>query len=504
MRRAPPRAALAAWLDVAARSGDPVAAAGAAAEALAGDPWAVVTHAGRLARGGMGRALRDRMLPTAEGEKLTVSAGAPIPMADAEKVQRGGAFDTPPDLARRVVALARAAATRPLRRAADPTCGAGAFLVALEEAGLAEISGVELDPAAAAVARVAAPRARVEVGDCLDVTERVDLMVGNPPFVAPRRQSLALRGRLRARLPWIEGRCDLALAVAALAAERVEDGGGLGLVVPASLLFEPYGRPLRARWLQAHAVTALEGPQGFPGATVKVWALSLGIGAGPASLPGGMPAAEALALPDHPFDPALRAGDGAILGQIEGRSGPLGALCRIDTGVVSHGALGGKGRLLCESAGVDTVPYVDAADLVAGRQRHLRYVPGEMHRPKSPGLFLPPKVLVQRIHGGGPVRCWADHSGLFAGHTLTVVQPQAGALSVEAVVELLQDPLTAGILRLRRGQRLDLYPHDLAALPVPDGWAGGASLGVAWGLTEAQQDRLRALGARVPIRGVCR
>jgi isoquinoline 1-oxidoreductase alpha subunit len=90
-----------------------------------------------------------------------------------------------------------------------------------------------------------------------------------------------------------------------------------------------------------------------------------------------MSAAALLALPEHPFDPALRAGDVELLGQIEGQSGTLGELCRIDTGVVSHGALGGKGRLLGEIAGGDE-PY-DTVGLEAVTTTPLRVtviVPG--------------------------------------------------------------------------------------------------------------------------------
>jgi len=496
--------ALGAWLSAASAAGDRVQAAQAAAEALAGDPWAVVEQAGHLARATIGRAEIDVAWRTREGGAFWFPAGGPIPETDPASHQREGTFDTPRAMAREVVSIALRSSRRPVERALDPTCGCGAMLVALDEAGLGAVSaGAELDPAAAAVAQVAAPRARVRVADCIDEVEEADLIVGNPPFVAPRHQSLDLRRRLRARLPWIEGRCDLALAVAALAAERLRPGGGLGLVLPAGLLFEPYGRPLRARWLGAHALTAVEGPRAFPAAAVRVFLVGLCAGAGPAALPGGIDASELLALPGHPLDPALRAGDAALWARVAAASTPLGSLCWIDTGVVCHGPGGGKARLLTDVAEPGAVPFVDAADLIAGRLRFLRYRPEEMHRAKSPALFAGEKLLVQRILGDGALRCWVDDSGLYAGHTLTVVSPRVGSPRAALLQGLLEDPRTAGLLRLRRGWRVDLYPQDLASLPVPQAWLLGRPLeeDATWGLDAAGGDRLRALARRGPPRG---
>ena len=79
------RPALHAWLDAAARSGDPVLAATAAAEAVEGDPWAVVTEAGALARARWTVADRDlglsadlrRLSPNDPRAVALVPQGAP-------------------------------------------------------------------------------------------------------------------------------------------------------------------------------------------------------------------------------------------------------------------------------------------------------------------------------------------------------------------------------------------------------------------------------------------
>ena len=159
---------------------------------------------------------------------------------------------------------------------------------------------------------------------------------------------------------------------------------------------------------------------------------------------------------------------------------------------VSHGPHGGKKVLLHPEPTADRVPYVDAKDLKQNKTQWLDYEPSKMHRAKDPSLFEGPKVLVQRLRGRGPVRAWVDHSGLYAGHTLTVVKPNPNSLSPEKVHRLITDPLVDGFLRMERGTRLDLYPRDVRSIPVPTSWLGASetSLPMAWGLTPEETERL--------------
>ena len=50
----------------------------------------------------------------------------------------------------------------------------------------------------------------------------------------------------------------------------------------------------------------------------------------------------------------------------------------------------------------------------------------------------------------------------------------------------------AGLLRIERGPRLDLYPHDVAEVPVPARWltSPDLSLGDAFGLSASDVGRL--------------
>ena len=141
------------------------------------------------------------------------------------------------------------------------------------------------------------------------------------------------------------------------------------------------------------------------------------------------------------------------------------------------------------------VPYADARDMTAGRIRWLDYQPDLMHRPKSPELFSAPKLVVQRLRGRGPIRSWVDRQGLFVGHTLTVVRPEPGAPALEALQQLICSPLTDGMLRIERGQRLDLYPRDVRSIPIPTAWLRDSSIPLeqAWDLDPHAVTRLRHL-----------
>ena len=494
---------LRAWL-AAAHQG-PVVACEAAARA-AGEPWAIVEQAGALARalpvvtderiGITGRL--KAVAPDSPRAAAVVEAGGTWPRWDRAGRRGAGAFDTPREMARAVVAaaLASAGSRAGTLSALDPACGPGAFLVALQEAGFRDVRGVELEPAAAAVARLAAPGARVRVGDALErPLERADVVVGNPPFVPPERQSRALRAALTARYPWLSGRFDLAVPFAAAAVEAAVESAAL--VLPAAMLSQPYGASLRRAWLETHRVTLLERRARFPGASVPVALIGLAVGQGPADVPpSGVSSAALLRLPRTPLDPALKSGDVEAAAAIRAACVPLGDFCEVDTGVVAHGPLGGKGRLVRDAHEPGALPYVDARDFFAGRSRWIHYRPEEMHRPKRPGLFSDGKLLVQRLIGHGGVRAGVDRRGLIAGHTLTVVRPLPGCpLSLEQLLEALVHPALGGVVRVEQGARLDLYPKDVRGWPLPRAWLEDPArpLERAIGVTPAQAAALATL-----------
>lgn len=504
--------ALAAWLTRAAGGGDRHACAIAAAEAVRDRPWDVVHQAGLLARCkvtvaetdlGLTADLRE-VRPDAPGVIVRIEPGQPYPRLDHRGRKRRGAFDTPVDMARRVVWSALNACDGPARVGLDPACGTGAFLVAMLEAGVEEVYGSDIDPTALAVANIAAPEARLVLEDAIKHGPTVDLVCGNPPFVPPERQDKAMRAELRRRFPWLHGRFDLVIPFAASAVARVREGGGVGLVLPAAALVQPYGAVLRRRWVTRHRFVDVSGPHPFPGAQVDVMLLVLQVGAGPAPLPVyGMPPDQLLRLDNVPIDPDLMPGDVVLVEQIRSQSVPLGTLAVVDTGLVAHGPGGGKQRLLYDAPGEGRVPYADAREFFAGKRVWLRYAPKEMHRPKHPDLFERPKIVIQRIRGRAPVRAAIDWDGVYVGHTCTVVQPQDDRVPIDCLLELIRSPLVDALTRIERGQRLDLYPRDVAAFPVPTSWLRGgdppadpADLARAYGLSRDQVARLRTLAGR--------
>ena len=394
---------------------------------------------------------------------------------------------------------ALAAAEIGVQTGLDPACGTGAFLLALRELGVPSIMGFELDPRAAVVAQVAVPKASIEVGDGFHLSGKADVVVGNPPFVPPERQNKQMRFRLKQQYPWLRGRFDLAVPFAACSVERVNKGGAVGLVLPASLMVQPYATPMRKQWVERHHIRTLSNTTPFPGAAVEIVCLSMTVGAGPAPLPNhGLMPRDLLALRSIPLQPALMPGDPKLIERIRKRSLCLGDLATIDTGVVSHGKQGGKAALLHDEPTPERVPYVDAKDLQENRTRWLEYRPELMHRAKSPALFESPKVLVQRLRGNGPVRAWIDHSGLYAGHTLTIIRPPAHGISPQSVFNLITDPLVDGLIRMENGSRLDLYPRDVRSIPVPMVWQTDPSipLAEAWELNSAEVERLTTFRLR--------
>lgn len=498
--------ALDAYLRTAARTGRHRDAVLAAAEAVARDPWDVVHLAGRCARARMQVADREVGLtaalevvePEARAALVRVPAGRPFPAFDGEGRRSRGAYDTPVDLARRVVREALAAVDGEARSGLDTACGTGAFLLAMAEAGVPEVYGTDLDDLALAVARIAVPRARLLREDALRHGPPVDVLCGNPPFVPPEHQDKALRAELRRRFPWLHGRFDLAVPFAATAVDRVRPGGACGLVLPFPALVQPYGVVLRRRWVERHRVMALAGPLPFAGAQVDVGLVVLRAGAGPAALPSGLAAEELLRLPNVPLDPALRSGDADLLEGVGVRCVPLGSLGKVDTGLVAHGPDGGKAELVRAVEAEGLRPYADAKEFFAGERLWIRYEPAKMHRAKSPGLFEPPKLVFQRLRGRGPVRAEVDLTGCYVGHTCTVFVPEDPRVDLEGLRDLVTGPLVDGLLRIARGQRMDLYPRDVASIPVPVAWLDDPTLPleVAYGLEPAQAARLAEVAAR--------
>ena len=271
----------------------------------------------------------------------------------------------------------------------------------------------------------------------------------------------------------------------------------LAMILRASLLTQNYAEPLRRRWLRTHRIHWLEAPQPFPGAAVDVVVAVLKQGGAPGTVgPRGPGSREVLALERAPLDPCIRSEDIAIVQRIRDRSERLGLHADVDTGLVAHLPGGTREDLVFDEPGADRVPYADAREFFTGQRRWLRYEPSRMHRAKRPVLFESPKVVVQRVRGRRSVpKAAVDRSGCYLGHTCNLVVTREATPTLEQVVDLVTSRLAMAVLRVEYGRRVDIYPRDLASLPVPMPWLGGEAMPLeqAWGLTEAEVNRLLEL-----------
>jgi adenine-specific DNA-methyltransferase len=172
---------------------------------------------------------------------MTMARG---PSANAEIQKNSGAFYTPNEV---VQTLLHWAVRDRGDLLLDPACGDGRFLAAHQQS-----VGVEMDEAAAGIARERSPSAQVHQGDFFSWAEdertRFDCACGNPPFIRYQRfagttrdRALTLCKRLGVRVSALTSSWVPFLIVAASLLKR---GGRMAFVVPAEVGHAPYAAPL--------------------------------------------------------------------------------------------------------------------------------------------------------------------------------------------------------------------------------------------------------------------
>jgi hypothetical protein len=207
----------------------------------------------------------------------------------ADLRRRQGAHYTPDALAARIVDLGWRALGRLPRRVCDPSCGAGAVLLAAAErfadAGVPpeevverRLVGFDIDPGAVAAARAAltewarrqgvdAARPVVVHQDSLldppsiPAGDPVDLICGNPPFLTQLHRDTALqpgdRVRLAERWPQQGAYTDAAGLHLLAAMDLVEAGGAVALLQPRSVLGSRDSAPVREAVARRGSLVAL-------------------------------------------------------------------------------------------------------------------------------------------------------------------------------------------------------------------------------------------------------
>lgn len=192
---------------------------------------------------------------------------------DREARRRLGSWFTPPGLVRTVVERTVTAdflgrRRRPLR-VLDPACGDGRFLAEVAAVAAAhgvrcELTGVDIDPVAAAMAGERLPAAAIHCEDALGRRwdETYDVVVGNPPFLSPLAASTIVPDVRRSAGPY----ADVAAEFLALAGEVVDhDGGRVAFVLPQSILAARDAASVR-HWYDERSVmvwSAFPGRDGF-------------------------------------------------------------------------------------------------------------------------------------------------------------------------------------------------------------------------------------------------
>jgi SAM-dependent methyltransferase len=178
---------------------------------------------------------------------------AGVEPADRSERKRRGAWYTPPAVAallvEQAVVPAIAEGRRPLR-VLDPACGDGRLLAAaaaaLDPRGEAELVGIEVDAATAALAQRAVPAARILVGDgrTLDPGGPFDVVIGNPPYLGQLARATTRGGRSAlGGGPYADVAAEF--LARSLAVVR-PDGGRVALVLPQSVLSSRDTGPIRA------------------------------------------------------------------------------------------------------------------------------------------------------------------------------------------------------------------------------------------------------------------
>ncbi|MEN0062687.1 MAG: N-6 DNA methylase [Myxococcota bacterium] len=201
----------------------------------------------------------------------------------ADRLALGQVF-TPRPVARQVL-LELPLGPGPSVRILDPACGGGIFLIEAaawlaaslsETPGLARawalwerIAGVDIDPGAAALARLllgsslvdalgdedpgTLPLPQVWLADALNPETEVLIeafapthVLGNPPYLEAKRMPNPDRARLRTQLPELTGAFDLYMAFCHLALRWVGPTGVVALVLPNKVQVARYAASLRA------------------------------------------------------------------------------------------------------------------------------------------------------------------------------------------------------------------------------------------------------------------
>ncbi len=344
-----------------------------------------------------------------------------------------------------------------------------------------------------------------------------DAVIGNPPYIRAEAMDRAERDYfMRGAGFHPVGRFDIYALFMELGLYRLRDGGRFGYIVPAALGTQNYGEWLRKQLLdefRLEALVDLRDIDVFHGVAVHPMIVIASRGPTADDVNILRPRLQADAHDPSAWDSATVAADvfrsmprtafrlsyrdqlSSSIAAFERFGTRLGDICYCITGFVAHDSVTGasKDRLVTSDPLLPSAkPYLEAKEVDDGFAvlhpvRYIRYEPAEMHRPKFPQLFDRPKILVHRVTGTrGGLRASVDREGIYVNHSFDCVvrycdladapayargsqaaQDRSSAVSLDALVALLNSSYMSDYFRLKHGTDMDATPASLRALPLP-------------------------------------
>lgn len=275
---------------------------------------------------------------------------------------------------------------------------------------------------------------------------RFDVVMGNPPYIRAEIADKVQRTYLinSDRYQTTSGRFDIFLPFIELNLQLLQEGGHLGMIVPASVLTTNYAKKLRKlilktftllSMLDLHNVRVFEEAavltcvpiirKKAPNPTTQTHIVS-GRKNGKLISKNEVSQKIFLKLPGSAIRPDINSNVMQLKKSIDIVSIPMGQLCYCITGLVGHNSKTGTSiDRLIHTTPIDATckPYIEAKEW-EGRysylnpQRYIEYKPQVMHRPKFQELFESPKLLIQRLTSGDFIQATVDSNKIYVNHVL--------------------------------------------------------------------------------------